>query len=196
MNRERTTSVNRKTAETEIAITLDLDGTGRYEVDTGVPFLDHMLCLWTKHGSFDLKLQARGDVHIDYHHTVEDIGICMGKALDTCLGDKKGISRYGHTITPMDEALVLIAVDISGRGYLAYDVEFPSSQVGNFDTELVEEFLRALAANAKITLHVKKFAGRNCHHIIEAIFKGLGRSLKIAAGVTGSDSLPSTKGVL
>jgi len=195
MDKKRISEITRKTAETEIAVKLDLDGTGKYEVDTGIPFLDHMLCLCSKHGNFDLKLWARGDIHVDYHHTVEDIGICLGKAIDACLGNKMGISRYGHTITPMDEALVLIAIDISGRGFLAYDVEFPSSRVGNFDTELVEEFLRALAVNAKITLHVKLLAGRNCHHIIEAIFKGLGRSLDQSTGVT-QNTLPSTKGVL
>lgn len=175
---------------------LDLDGTGEYKVDSGIPFLDHMLCLWSKHGNFNLELFARGDVHIDYHHTVEDIGICLGKAIDTCLEDKRGITRYGHAITPMDEALILISIDISGRGFLAFNVEFPSPKVGNFDTELVEEFLRALAINAKITLHVQKLAGRNCHHIIEAIFKGLGRALRQSTGLDRPDNLPTTKGVL
>ncbi|MTI85965.1 MAG: imidazoleglycerol-phosphate dehydratase HisB [Firmicutes bacterium] len=196
LSEKRIAEINRNTTETQISIGLDLDGTGKYNVDSSVPFLDHMLSLFAKHSNFDLNLQARGDIHIDYHHTVEDIGICMGKAIDSCLENKKGICRYGHSITPMDEALVLIAADISGRAFLAYDVEFPSMQVGNFDIELVEEFLRAFAQNAKITLHVKKLAGRNCHHIIEGIFKGLGRSLSQATKLGQQNGIPSTKGIL
>lgn len=195
---KRSTEINRNTTEAKIDLKLNLDGTGMYKIDTGIPFFDHMLCLLTKHGMFDLEMQASGDIEVDYHHTVEDIGICLGKAINTCLIDKKGITRYGHTITPMDEALILTAIDISGRGYLSFNVEFPSSKVGNFDTELVEEFLYAFAINSQISLHVMKMSGRNCHHIIEAIFKGLGRclaqSIKINAGY--EDILPSTKGLL
>lgn len=193
---KRIAEITRKTTETEINLTLNLDGSGRYEIETGIPFFDHMLASYARHGKFDLVLNALGDVHIDGHHTVEDVGICLGQALDICWGDKKGIKRYGHSIIPMDEALILCAIDISGRSFLAFDVEFPSSRVGDFDTELVEEFLRALAVNARINLHVKKLAGRNCHHIIEGIFKSLGITLSGAASITAGDSIPSTKGVL
>jgi len=196
MSVQRQAEISRKTSETEILLRLQLDGKGSYHVDSGVPFLDHMLSLMSKHGGFDLELKAKGDIHIDYHHTVEDIGICLGKAINKCLENKKGINRYGHSIVPMDEALVLTAVDISGRSFLAFDVDFPATSVGNFDTELVEEFLRALTENAKITLHVKKLAGRNCHHIIEAIFKGLGRTLNQSTALGRQRDLPSTKGVL
>lgn len=193
----RRAAVSRRTAETDIALTLDLDGTGVGRVDTPVPFLNHMLTLWAKHGLVDLELTASGDVEVDGHHTVEDIGIALGQALNRALGDKGGIARYGSILLPMDEALALVAVDLSGRGYLAWDVTLPSPRVGDFDTELVEEFCRALAHNGAFTLHVCTLAGRNTHHIIEAIFKALGRALRQAVGYDPRESgIPSTKGQL
>lgn len=188
---DRVAVVNRTTSETTIKLSLNLDGEGKQDIDSGVPFLDHMLNLWTKHGFFNLALAAKGDVEIDDHHTVEDIGICLGKAIQQALGNKAGIKRYGTSFVPMDEALVMVSLDISGRAYLALDVELPSARVGNFDTELVEEFLRALVHNAGITLHVRMLAGRNTHHIVEAIFKALGRALREAVNID-----PQIKGVL
>lgn len=194
---QRMAEIQRQTAETEIRVRLDLDGTGSYRVDTGVGFMDHMLCLWARHGAFDLELTARGDLNVDGHHTVEDAGICLGRALKEALGDKQGIVRYGHALIPMDEALVLVAVDLSGRSYVAFDVSLPAARVGDFDTELVEEFLRALASNGDFTLHVRLLAGRNTHHIIEAIFKALGRALRTAVALDPrGHGVPSTKGVL
>lgn len=192
---KRFAEIKRETAETRIELRLGLDGAGRCSISTGVPFMDHMLSLMARHGALDLELSAEGDLAVDAHHTVEDTGICLGQALVACLGEKRGIRRFGHAVLPMDEALVLVALDVSGRGYLAMEVELPSRKVGDFDTELVEEFLRALAINGKITLHVRLLAGRNTHHIIEAIFKGLGCALKEAVRVEGEE-IPSTKGVL
>ncbi|MCF8009935.1 MAG: imidazoleglycerol-phosphate dehydratase HisB [Clostridiales bacterium] len=197
MEGKRFANVNRKTNETDVKLEIHLDGsTSTSNISTGVPFLDHMLQLWAKHGGFYLKVNAQGDTHVDYHHTVEDVGICLGKVFNKCLHDKKGITRYGHAVIPMDEALVLTAVDISGRGFLACELQLPAEKVGDFDTELIEEFLRALAINSEITLHVRQISGRNCHHIIEALFKGLGRSMGQAALIGCSEELLSTKGLL
>lgn len=197
MTQIRLGEVERKTSETEIKLTLNIDGQGWQSVATGVPFLDHMLILWSKHGLFDLELKADGDTQIDDHHTVEDIGICLGQALEKAIGDKAGINRYGTAFVPMDEALAMVSLDLSGRSYLAFEANLPAAKVGNFDTELVEEFLRALAFNAKMTLHVRVMAGVNTHHIIEAIFKALGRALREA--VTKDPRIHgvmSTKGLL
>ncbi|WP_424658349.1 imidazoleglycerol-phosphate dehydratase HisB [Desulfofundulus sp.] len=194
---QRVAGIERRTGETEIRVQLNLDGTGSYQIRTGIGFLDHMLSLFTRHACLDLDLDARGDLEVDGHHTAEDTAICLGQALKEALGKKEGINRYGHALLPMDEALVLVAVDLSGRGFLAYDVSLPSPRVGDFDTELVEEFLRALALNGEFTLHVRLLAGRNTHHIIEAIFKGLGRALKSALAIDPrTPGVPSTKGLL
>jgi len=196
--RPRAYYINRKTAETEIQLSLNLDGTGTNHIDTGVGFLDHMLTLLSKHSRFDLDVQCSGDTQVDDHHSVEDIGICLGQAFAQCLGDKKGINRYGSFLLPMDEALVLVAVDLSGRDTLRYGLQIPTQKVGTFDTELVEEFLLAFVRNAGITLHVRQLDGTNSHHIIEAAFKGLGRALAIAVAIDPqrADEIPSTKGVL
>ncbi|MCL4440929.1 MAG: imidazoleglycerol-phosphate dehydratase HisB [Firmicutes bacterium] len=194
---QRQAQVERRTGETDIKIAISLDGSGDYRIKTGVGFLDHMLCLFAKHGALDLTLEAAGDTHIDDHHTVEDIGITLGQAIRQALGDKRGINRYGHALIPMDEALVLLALDVSGRGHLEFDLPLPAAKVGSFDTELVEEFFRALALNGGITLHVRMLSGRNTHHIIEGTFKALGRALRQA--VTNDEKIPgipSTKGVL
>lgn len=194
---ERKAHIERTTGETNISLQLNIDGSGRSKIYTEIGFFDHMLHLWVKHGNFDLNLHAHGDLCVDFHHTVEDIGICLGQAVKECLGDKAGISRYGHVFVPMDEALALVVVDYSGRGHLEFDVTFPSPKVGEFDTELVEEFLRALAINGGITLHVRMMTGRNTHHMIEAIFKGLGRAMRQAAAPDGQiTGIPSTKGTL
>lgn len=194
---ERTSEVERITSETQIKLTLALDGTGENQVTTGVGFLDHMLILLSKHGAINLTLEASGDTHIDDHHTVEDVGIALGQALRSALGNKAGINRYGQALVPMDEALILAAVDISGRGFLELDLPLPAAKVGTFDTELVEEFFRALAVNGGITLHLRMLSGRNTHHIIEGVFKAVGRALRQAVAkddrLTG---IPSTKGVL
>ena len=194
----RTYNIERKTAETDIKLSLNLDGTGKSEIDTGCGFLDHMLTLFASHGRFDLTVKCVGDVGVDYHHTVEDIGICLGAAFCEALGDKKGIERYGSVTIPMDEALVLCAVDFSGRDYLGFAVEIPSIKVGNFDTELVEEFWLAFVRKANCTLHFKQFAGRNSHHIIECAFKAAARAMKQAVKIDPAyaDEIPSTKGVL
>lgn len=193
----RTAKITRNTTETQINLTVNLDGSGTGQIDSTVPFLDHMLTLLARHGAFDLSLQARGDIDIDAHHTVEDVGICLGQAISRALGDKAGITRYGHALVPMDEALVLVAVDLSGRSHLSFQVDLPIARVGNFDTELVEEFMRALVNNAGLTLHVNMLAGKNTHHIIEAIFKALGRTLRAAWTMDPrSNGVPSTKGVL
>lgn len=194
----RTSTQNRKTAETDIALTLCLDGTGVGKIDTGCGFLDHMLTLFAKHGRFDLTVICKGDTQVDDHHTVEDIGIALGTAFKEALGDKKGITRYGSCILPMDEALIVSAVDLSGRGYLAYELNIPTQKVGTFDTELVWEFWIAFARHAECTLHLRQPAGSNSHHIIEGAFKSAARSLKEAVAIDAAyaDEIPSTKGVL
>lgn len=193
---KRSAKIERKTKETDIKVEVNLEGTGKYSVDTSIPFLDHMLSLMCKHGSFDLKVKARGDVDIDDHHTVEDIGIVLGKAFREALGDMKGINRYGLSSVPMDESLSSVTLDISGRPFLVYKVDFPKrSKLKGFDPDLIEDFFHAFASNAGITLHVRMHYGRNTHHIIEAIFKALGRALRQA---TEKDprvrGIPSTKG--
>jgi imidazoleglycerol-phosphate dehydratase len=195
MSGVRAGSVKRRTGETEISVSLKLDGEGRYLVDTGLPFFDHMLQLFCKHASYDLELTAHGDLQVDGHHTVEDAGICLGLALKDALGDKQGINRYGHAFVPMDEALALVAVDLSGRGFLAFDAGLPAQQLGTFETELVQEFFRALALSGQLTLHIRLLAGVNTHHIIEAVFKGLARAMKDATAYVGG-GIPSTKGTL
>ena len=194
----RTAQITRKTAETDIALTLNLDGSGKSAIDTGCGFLDHMLTLFSRHGRFDLTIRCKGDTYVDDHHTAEDIGISLGQAFQTALGDKKGINRYGSTVLPMDEALILTAVDLSGRGYLGYDLQIPTEKVGTFDTELVEEFWLGFIRNAACTLHIRQLAGTNSHHIIEGAFKSAGRSLRAAVAIDPefSDEIPSTKGVL
>ncbi|MBE6942081.1 MAG: imidazoleglycerol-phosphate dehydratase HisB [Ruminococcaceae bacterium] len=194
----RIAKINRKTAETDISLCLNLDGTGTAKIDTGCGFLDHMLTLFAHHSGFDLEVKCKGDTDVDFHHTVEDIGIVLGDALAEALGDKKGITRYGSFLLPMDEALVMTAIDISGRGHLAYGLEIPAARVGQFDTELVQEFFISLARRAGITLHIRQLAGFNTHHIIEGAFKSVARSLGIAARIDPdkADAIPSTKGVL
>ena len=194
----RTADIARKTAETDIRLTLNLDGTGSGRIDTGCGFLDHMLTLFARHGRFDLTVSCVGDTQVDDHHTVEDIGICLGDAFAAALGEMRGINRFGSTTLPMDEALILTAVDISGRGMLCYGLEIPTEKVGTFDTELVEEFLLAFVRRANVTLHVRQLAGRNSHHIIEGMFKSVARSLAAAVAIDQNrkDTLPSTKGVL
>ncbi|HHU05086.1 MAG TPA: imidazoleglycerol-phosphate dehydratase HisB [Clostridiales bacterium] len=191
----RTKTVIRKTAETDIKLTINLDGSGSSDVDTGCGFLNHMLTLLAFHGGFDLTVGCKGDTEVDYHHTVEDVGIVLGQAIRGALGEKFAINRYGSIILPMDEALVLVALDISGRPFLSFNADIPAEKVGNFDTELVEEFMFALARSLSCTLHILKLAGKNSHHIIEAMFKALGRALRDALRET-SGGLPSTKGVL
>ncbi len=194
---QRIAQLHRQTNETDVMLTLDLDGHGRWEGETGVPFMDHMLSHVAVHGLLDLAVQATGDTSVDDHHTVEDVGIVLGQALAQAIGDKQGIVRYGSQLIPMDEALALVALDFSGRGLLVYDAPLPAAKVGTFDTELVPEFLRALAHNAGLTLHVQLFHGQNTHHIIEAIFKGLGRALGQAVALDPRRSgAPSTKGIL
>ena len=190
--------LERKTKETDILVELNLDGTGKYIINTSVPFLDHMLTLMGKHGLFDLVVKAKGDVEIDDHHTVEDTGIALGKALKQALGDMKGITRYGQASVPMDETLASVCLDISGRSYLVYKVEFPKkSRLREFDPDLIEDFMQAFAANAGITLHVGVAYGRNTHHIIEAVFKALGRALRQAVTIDPRvNGVPSTKGKL
>ena len=194
----RVSEIKRKTAETDIELALSLDGTGKSEIATGCGFLDHMLTLFTKHSHYDLKINCKGDTDVDYHHTVEDVAICLGKAFSEALGDKAGIKRYGSIILPMDEALILVAVDISGRDYLGYALDIPSYRVGDFDTELCEEFMKAFVREAKITLHVRQLAGTNSHHIIEGSFKALGRALAASSEIDAkfANEIPSTKGVL
>jgi imidazoleglycerol-phosphate dehydratase len=194
---KRTAEVARKTGETDVFLSLNIDGEGRGEVKTGIGFFDHMLTLFSKHGLMDLKVMAAGDLEVDAHHTVEDVGIVLGQALRDALGDKKSIKRYGTAYVPMDEALAMVALDMSGRPFLVYDVPIDSGRTGNLDTELVEEFLRAVAFNAGITLHVKLFYGKNNHHIIEAIFKAFGRALDEASGIDDRiNGVMSTKGML
>ena len=194
----RTAQIQRKTAETDIRLALNLDGTGVSNIDTGCGFLNHMLTLFAKHGRFDLDVTCKGDIDVDDHHTVEDIGIALGDAFAQALGDKRGIVRYGNIMLPMDEALILAAVDISGRPCLCYDLQIPTQKVGDFDTELVEEFFVAFCHNAAMNLHIRQLAGSNSHHIIEGTFKSVARSLKAAVAIDAafSDEIPSTKGVL
>ncbi|UOO37730.1 imidazoleglycerol-phosphate dehydratase HisB [Oscillospiraceae bacterium CM] len=194
----RQSDIQRKTAETDISLKLNLDGRGDSTVDTGIGFLDHMLTLFARHGRFDVTLTCQGDTHVDAHHTVEDIGLCLGMAFAEALGDMKGIKRYGDMLLPMDEALVLCAVDVSGRSCLAYGLDLPDGKVGSMDTELVEEFLLAFVRKAGITLHVRQLAGGNTHHIIEACFKALTRALAKAVSIDAAfkDEIPSTKGVI
>lgn len=194
----RTSQINRNTAETQISICLNLDGSGKSEIATGCGFLDHMLTLFSRHGRFDLTVRCVGDTQVDYHHTVEDIGIALGTAFSQALGDKRGICRYGDTLLPMDEALILTAVDLSGRSFLGFDLPIPTQKVGEFDTELVEEFWLGFVRKAECTLHIKELAGGNSHHIIEGAFKSAARSLKKAVLIDPvyADEIPSTKGVL
>ena len=194
----RVSNIVRKTAETDIKLELNIDGRGIANVNTGCGFLDHMLTLFASHGRFDLTVKCVGDVNVDYHHTVEDVGISLGKAFCEALGDKRGIERYGSMILPMDESLILAAVDFSGRDYLAFDVEIPSLKVGDFDTELAEEFWLGFVRQANCTLHLQKLAGKNSHHIIEGVFKAAARAMKAAVKIDESrrDEIPSTKGVL
>lgn len=194
----RVAEIKRKTKETDISLTLNLDGKGVSDIHSGCGFLDHMLTLFSKHARFDLELSCIGDVEVDYHHTAEDIGIALGEAFIKALGDKKGIVRYGNFLLPMDETLVMSAVDISGRSHLEYSAEVRAKKVGDFDTELVEEFFEAFVRNAKITLHILKLNGKNSHHILEAIYKSAARSLKEAVAIEDAykDEVPSTKGVL
>ena len=194
----RSYEIKRTTKETDITLSLCLDGKGESNIDSGNGFMNHMLTLFARHGGFDLNVSCKGDTEVDFHHSAEDIGICLGKALFSALGDMKGIYRYGHIILPMDEALILAAVDISGRSHLSFDLPLPSSRVGDFDTELVEEFFEAFVRNAGITLHIKELSGTNTHHIIEGCFKAVGRVLKMAVAIdaANADKIPSTKGVL
>lgn len=194
----RKAEISRKTAETEIQLRLDLDGTGVSQLHTGCGFLDHMLTLFARHGRFDLAVRCEGDTYVDDHHTVEDIGICLGDAFAQALGDKRGVVRYGSTLLPMDEALILTAVDLSGRGMLCCDLRIPTEKVGTFDTQLAEEFFIALARRGDMTIHIRQLAGNNSHHIIEGTFKSLARSLAAAAAIDPrfSREIPSTKGVL
>ena len=194
----RQAAIERKTAETDISLTLRLDGVGASEIDTGVGFLDHMLTLFAKHGRFDLSVVCRGDVEVDDHHSVEDIGIALGEAFAEAMGDKRGIRRYGDTILPMDEALVLTAVDFSGRAYLDCRLDFETEKIGTFDTELVEEFWAAFVRTAACSLHIRKLAGKNSHHIAEAAFKSAARTFREAVEIDPdfADEIPSTKGVL
>ena len=194
----RYAEINRKTNETNIQLTLNIDGTGTADVKTGCGFLDHMLNLLAKHGKFDLTVKCDGDTEVDFHHTTEDIGICLGEAFKKALGDKMGITRYADTTLPMDEALILTAVDLSGRSFLACTLGFKATKVGSFDTELCEEFFRAFVRRAEITLHIRQLAGTNSHHIIEGIFKSVARSMFDALSIDErfKDDIPSTKGVI
>ena len=194
----RESTILRKTAETDIALTLILDGSGRNAINTGCGFLNHMLTLLARHGDFDLTVTCHGDTEVDYHHTVEDIGIALGQAFTAALGDKRGIVRYGQFLLPMDETLVLSAVDLSGRDYLSWAVDLPTAKVGDFDTELAKEFWLGFVRNCPASIHIRELAGENTHHILEAVFKGMGRTLKEAVALDQKhlDEIPSTKGTL
>jgi imidazoleglycerol-phosphate dehydratase len=192
---QRTSKIERKTNETDIVVELNLDGQGRYEIDTGVGFFDHMLTHLSKHSKIDMMIKAKGDLQIDAHHTIEDVGICLGEALCQALADKKGIARYGHSIVPMEDAKAEVTVDLSGRPFLVYKVNFPTEKIGEFDVECVEEFLRSFSTVGKFNLHGEVPYGANSHHIAEAIFKALGQAIGAAVKIVGSD-VPSTKGVL
>lgn len=194
---QRKVQISRKTTETEIELSLNLDGEGKNEIEINIPFLQHMLALFAKHGLFDMSLKAKGDLKVDAHHTVEDTGICLGQALKKALGEKTSISRFGYSLTPMDEALTLIALDISSRPLLSYQVDLNQEIIGDFDTNLTVEFFRSFVNEAGITLHIIKLAGENSHHIIESIFKGLGKALDMATMIdTRIKGVPSTKGEL
>ena len=192
----RTFETSRKTAETDITLALNLDGTGKSSIDTGCGFLNHMLTLFAAHGKFDLTVKCIGDTAVDDHHSAEDIGIVLGQAFQAALGDKRGITRYGSFLLPMDEALIMTAVDISGRSCLCYGLEIPTEKIGTFDTELVEEFFLAFTRNCPMSLHIRQLAGKNAHHIVEGAFKSVARSLKAAVALDGTNDIPSTKGVL
>ena len=192
----RTAEIIRRTAETDIMLTLNLDGTGKSTIATGVGFLDHMLTLFAAHGKFDLTVNCQGDTHVDDHHSAEDIGICLGQAFQQALGDKRGITRYGSFLLPMDEALIQTAVDISGRSFLGYGLQIPTEKIGTFDTELVEEFWLAFVRCSPMSLHIRQLAGKNSHHIVEGCFKSVARSLRMAVASDGTNDIPSTKGVL
>ena len=194
----RTAQIDRKTAETDISLALVLEGTGKSTVATGCGFLDHMLTLFASHGRFDLQITCKGDTWVDDHHTVEDVGICLGQAFAKALGEKRGITRYGSFLLPMDEALILAALDISGRSYLGFDLQIPTQKIGSFDTELVEEFFLAFTRNCPMSLHLRKMAGTNSHHIVEGAFKAFARAMKaaVAMEVGFENEIPSTKGVL
>lgn len=192
----RTAEITRNTAETNISLKVNLDGTGKTEVSTGVGFLSHMLTLFAAHGKFDLEVRCVGDTDVDDHHSVEDVGICLGQAFRQALGDKRGITRYGSFLLPMDEALILAAVDISGRSSLNDALEIPTEKIGSFDTELVEEFFLGFVRSCPMSLHLRKLAGTNSHHIVEGAFKAFGRAMKAAVALDGTDKIPSTKGVL
>ncbi len=194
----RTVSLARKTLETDITLTLSLDGSGKADIATGVGFLDHMLTALTRHALFDLTLRAAGDLHIDFHHTTEDVGIVLGQAVAQALGERRGITRFGQALVPMDEALAEVAIDLSGRPFLAWDVAFAQPKIGEMDTELFEEFFRAFAFNALLTLHVSRRAGQNAHHVAEACFKATARALRGAVAIDPrlGDAVPSTKGAL
>jgi imidazoleglycerol-phosphate dehydratase len=187
--------VERKTTETDISLKLNLDGQGRYQIDTGIGFLDHMLTHLSKHSKIDIVVKAKGDLNVDAHHTVEDIGICLGECLLKALGDKKGIARYGHSSVPMEDALANVSVDLSGRANFIYNVEYRTAKIGDFDVECLEGLLRSFSDNGRFNLHITVPYGTNSHHIAEAIFKGLGRALGVAVGIIGTD-IPSTKGML
>ena len=192
----RTFEISRRTAETDISLSLNLDGTGKSSIDTGCGFLNHMLTLFAAHGKFDLTVKRCGDTDVDDHHSVEDIGIVLGQAFQAALGDKRGITRYGAFLLPMDEALIQTAVDISGRSCLCYGLEIPTQKIGTFDMELVEEFFLAFTRNCPMSLHIRQLAGKNSHHIVEGAFKSVARSLKAAVALDGTNDIPSTKGVL
>ena len=194
----RRSEIKRTTKETDISLALTIEGDGKSNIDTGCPFLDHMLTLFASHGGFDLDVKCVGDTEVDYHHSVEDIGICLGKAFSEALGNLRGITRYGYMILPMDETLVLCAIDLSGRACLRFNAVFPTEKIGDFDTELVREFFEAFVRNAGITLHIKQLDGYNSHHIIEGMFKSVARSMKTAVSIDekNKDKIPSTKGVL
>ena len=194
----RTAKIDRRTAETDISLTLDLDGRGKSEIDTGVGFLDHMLTLFASHGRFDLNVTCKGDTNVDDHHTVEDLGIALGKAFREALAGKEGVCRYGDITLPMDEALILCAVDLSGRAYLRWELQIPAEKVGTFDTELAEEFFWGFVRNADVTLHFRQFSGSNSHHILEGAFKAFARAMRKAVAVDPAlaGEVPSTKGVL
>ncbi len=192
---DRTAKIHRKTKETDVTLDLNLDGLGKYEIDTGIGFLDHMLSHLSKHGKIDLNVKAKGDLNVDAHHTVEDVAICLGESLLKALGDKKGIGRYGHSSVPMEETLADVSVDLSGRPNCIYNVEYRTDKIGDFDVECIEEMLRSFSNNGKFNLHVNVPYGTNSHHIAEAIFKGLGQALATAVKITGTE-VPSTKGKL